>query len=155
VKRRYKAGDWFVAPLPSGRAVTGIIARSAASRLFGYLFRGIVPREQLPELRPGDALWSGLFKARAIEDHRWRVVATSLRFERERWPLPAFRVREPFGRSWSVRIVDDESLATRSTHHADEQTASALPDARIYEPEHLEALLDNALDSNARQRRSS
>jgi hypothetical protein len=149
VKRRYKAGDWFVAPLPSGRAVTGIIARSAASRLFGYLFRGIVPRDELAGLRPGDALWSGLFNARAIEDHRWRVVATSLRFERERWPMPAFGVREPFGRSWSVRTMDDETLTTRSTHHADEHTASALPDARIYEPEHLEALLDNALDSNA------
>ncbi|MBV9270060.1 MAG: hypothetical protein JO165_03140, partial [Candidatus Eremiobacteraeota bacterium] len=146
MKRRYKAGDWFVAPLPSGRAVTGLIARAAASRLFGYLFPGVVPRDGLSDLRAEHALWRGLFNARGIEDHRWRIVATSLRFQRERWPLPRFAVREPFGRRWSERTLHDETLATVTTQPSDEVLCRTLPDARIYEPEHVEALIDASMD---------
>ena len=115
--------------------------------MFGYLFAGVVARDALHSLHPRDALWSGLFNARAIEDHRWRVVATSLRFERERWPMPHFAVREPFGRKWSQRTLHDETLATIATGPSDEIAAGQLPDARIYEPEHLERLIDDALDS--------
>jgi len=93
-------------------------------------------------------LWFGLFNARGIEDHRWRIAATSLRFDSSRWPLPAFGVREPFARRWSLRILDETTLATVATHAAAEREAQSLPDARIFEPEHLERLLDALLDGD-------
>lgn len=146
VKRRYKAGDWFVVPLPSGRAATGIIARASASRLFGYLFAGVVPRERLAGLTPQEAIFRGLISARGIEDNRWRVVATSLRFDAQLWDVPSLRIREPFGRRWARRTIDPVTLLPLETTIAAPEDVERLPDARIFEAEHLERVLDACMD---------
>ncbi|MGZ3540252.1 MAG: Imm26 family immunity protein [Vulcanimicrobiaceae bacterium] len=91
MKRRYREGDWFAVPLGSGREVVGVIARQDRSRLFGYFFAlgAEAPvRARLEALQPSDALWRGCFLGDGLEDRRWRVIAKTLAWNAERWPLP-------------------------------------------------------------------
>jgi hypothetical protein len=145
MKRPYKEGDWFRIPLDSACDAVGLIARACRSRLFGYFFA--VPADATPShdelrsLRLQDAATCALFGGAAIEDARWPLIATSLRFDREAWPFPQFASRGAFGRTWSLRVYDPQTMQTVATQPSSEADAAGLPDARFSNAQELETLL--------------
>ena len=145
MKRRYKEGDWIRIPLDASYDAVGVIARACRSRLFGYFFG--VPSEHTPShdelkrLRAEDAAACSMFGGAPLEDARWEIVATSVPFDRSAWPFPQFSARGAFGRTWSVRTYDPESMQTVRSEAADVAVARDLPDARFAVADELEALL--------------
>jgi hypothetical protein len=145
MKRRYKKGDWLRVPLGGGYDALGIIARMCRSRLFGYFFA--VPSSQRPthdELlarKPQDALVALLFGAAPLEDARWELIATSLRFDEQAWPLPLFASRGAFGDTWTQIRYDANTLQIVERRRVDAQTAEPLSDARFAGAEELENVL--------------
>jgi hypothetical protein len=145
IKRRYKQGDWFHVPLGSENDAIGIITAASGSRLFGYFF--VVPAGSIPEpaelkaLHARDAIACALFSGDGLEQARWRIVATSLVFEADRWPFPEFATRGAFGRSWIRQIYDPQTLRIASRKAVSPEAAAHLPDARFASPLELEARL--------------
>lgn len=144
MKRRYKEGDWIRIPLDGSQDALGIIARGCRSRLFGYFFavsaEHVPSHEELKTLSAADAAACALFGGAPLEDARWRIVATSVPFDRGAWPFPQFVSRGAFGRTWSVRTYDPESMQTARTEPAD-ASAHNLPEAHFAGADELEALL--------------
>jgi hypothetical protein len=145
VKRRYKEGDWLRIPLDAQHDAFGVIARACRSRLFGYFFAlpadSTPTHDQLKALRSTDAVACSLFGGAALEDSRWNVIATSVPFDREAWPFPQFASRGAFGRTWTRRTYDPQTMQIVQTETIDEQHAAELPDARFATEHELEALL--------------
>jgi hypothetical protein len=145
MKRKYKQGDWIRIPLDASYDAVGVIARACRSRLFGYFFgipSEVVPsHDDLKRLRAQDAAACALFGGAPLEDARWEIVATSVPFDRSAWPFPQFASRGAFGRTWSVRTYDPESMQTVRSDAADAAAARELPDARFAVADELEALL--------------
>ncbi len=145
MKRRYKAGDWIWVPLGAEHAAVGIIARACRSRLFGYFFAvpaAHVPSpEELTRLRAGDALAAVLFGGRPIERARWSVIATSLPFDADAWPFPAFASRGAFAQSWQRIRYDAHTLQIVERTAIDAHASGMLADARFADAHEVEALL--------------
>ncbi|HKU68134.1 MAG TPA: hypothetical protein VJP85_10190 [Candidatus Baltobacteraceae bacterium] len=145
MKRRYKQGDWLRVPLGGGSDALGIIARMCRSRLFGYFFA--VPsshepaHDELRGLRWQDAIAALLFGGAPLEEARWDVVATSLAFDPQAWPLPFFASRGAFGDTWTQVRYDPQTLQIVERRLIDAQNASSLPDARFAEAEDVERFL--------------
>ncbi|HLI96648.1 MAG TPA: hypothetical protein VKT72_11260 [Candidatus Baltobacteraceae bacterium] len=145
MKRRYKTGDWIRVPLGGDTDVVALIARACQSRLYGYFFAvpssQAVTHERLRALRPHDALAALLFGAAPIEQARWPIVATSLGFDRDAWPFPAFASRGAFGDAWTQVRYDPATLQIVERRAIDAQSAAALADARFASAHEAEALL--------------
>jgi hypothetical protein len=145
VKRRYKEGDWIRVPLDAQTDAIGIIACACRSRLFGYFFGASAAHapthDELKALKARDAAACSLFGGAGLEDARWQIVATSLPFDREAWPFPQFVSRGAFGRVWTRRIYDPQTMRIVETHEIDEMAARDFPDARCAGPDELEEFL--------------
>jgi hypothetical protein len=145
VKRRYKPGDWLRVPLGGEYDAIGIIARMCRSRLFGYFFA--VPasyepsHDDLRARRAQDALAALLFGGAAIEEARWDLIATSLAFDPQAWPFPAFASRGAFGDAWTQVRYDPQTLQIAERRAIDDTAAATLPDARFAGAEDAERIL--------------
>ncbi len=145
MKRRYKEGDWFRISLDAQYDALGVIARACRSRLFGYFFavpaHAVVTHGELKALQAADAAACALFGGAALEDLRWNMIATSVPFDRQAWPFPQFASRGAFGRTWTRRTYDPQTMQVVKTESIDERDAALLPDARFGTPPELEAYL--------------
>lgn len=145
MKRRYKEGDWFRIPLDAAYDALGVIARACRSRLFGYFFAlpagAALSPEDLRSLRAIDAAACALFGGAPLEDARWPVVATSVRFDPDAWPFPQFVSRGAFARTWHVRTYDPDTMQAVAVDASTQARAAGLPDARFATAEELETLL--------------
>ncbi len=113
--------------------------------MFGYFFAvpasSPLSHDDLKALRPDDAVTCALFGGAALEDLRWRIIATSVPFDRQAWPFPQFASRGAFGRTWSRRTYDPQTMQIVQTETIDERTGMLLPDARFATPPELEGFL--------------
>jgi hypothetical protein len=136
-------------PLGAEYDALGIIARACRSRLFGYFFAVPSSREsthdELRGRKPQDAVAALLFGGRAIEQARWPIVATSLAFDPQAWPFPAFASRGAFGDAWTQVRYDADTMQIVERLAIDAQAAAMLPDARFATAEDAEALLRRAI----------
>lgn len=152
MKRRYKPGDWFRVPLFARADALGIITHASGSRLFGYFFaagRGEISFDTLRALRAGSACARFLFGALPIESLRWPIVATSLAFDAEAWPLPPFAQRGAFGRRWTLRTFDPSTVRKCSERESDAAEAAMYPAAQFLSADDAEIHLAHAIDGRA------
>jgi hypothetical protein len=123
----------------------GLLARACQSRLLGYFFAVPAPHrpthEELRALRAPDAIAVVLFGGAPIEQARWQIVATSLAFDPDAWPFPAFAARGAFGDAWTQVRYDPQTLRIVERTPIDAAQASNLPDARFANAHDTEALL--------------
>ena len=92
-------------------------------------------------LRAPDAAAAALFGGAPIEDARWKIVATSVPFDRGEWPFPQFARRGAFGRSWMRLTYDPQTMAVCEGETVDRSSARGLPDGRFAGALELEMLL--------------
>lgn len=145
MKRTYKQGDWFRVPLGGDYDAIGVIARACRSRLFGYFFAVPSSRElthdELRAFRAGEAVAVMLFGGKPLEDARWRILATSLAFDPQAWPFPAFASRGAFGEAWTQVRYDQLTMQIVERRRIDADAAALLPDARFAGAQDAELLL--------------
>jgi hypothetical protein len=96
-----------------------------------------------------------LFGGAPIEEARWKIVATSLPFDRAQWPFPAFASRGAFGDAWTQVRYDPQTLEVIERRTIDAQSAAALPDARFAQAAEVEALLRQRIAGQAAPRAQS
>lgn len=132
-------------PLGGDYDALAIIARACRSRLFGYFFAVPASRapahDELRALAPRGASAALLFGGSALDRARWEIVATSLPFARDAWPLPAFASRGAFGDAWTQVRYDPDTLQIVERRGIAPAAAAALPDARFADAYEVEALL--------------
>lgn len=145
MKRRYKPGDWFRVPLGAACDAIGVITHACRSRLFVYFFAAPVDRdpsfEELKALRPQHAKARFLVGGAPIESLRWPVLATSVPFDAALWPFPSFVHRGAFGRTWTVRTYDPETMQRTGQHASSADAAWALPPAHFLNEDECETEL--------------
>lgn len=132
-------------PLGAPFDAVGVITHACRSRLFAYFFAAPAGRdpsfEELKALRPGHAKARFLVGGAPIESLRWPLVATSVPFDCALWPFPQFAHRGAFGRKWTVRTYDPDTMQRTHQHESDAHTASALPPAHFLSEEETETEL--------------
>lgn len=133
-----------------GRFVLGLIARIAPGGkiLVAYLFRDLltrVPAESKIPAPDGVLLVARIGDLGLIQG-RWPVVKRIGRWDRKRWPLPAFGRREPLSdRAWRVAYRDDNPNSRPKETLVTTGEAEALPPDGVYGHIALERLLAHKL----------
>lgn len=107
-------GDWFAVPLRDGGFALGVVARAnPAGVLLGYFFG---PRLQttpsiddVPCLRPEQAVLVGMFGHLGIQGGKWPLLGREPEWDRTTWPTPVFvRHEELTGRTLLIHYDDDD-----------------------------------------------
>ncbi len=132
-KLNYSEGDWFAVPLRDGGFAVGIVARmDGRGGVVGYFFgprRSDVPTvEEVDELGPDEAAMVRQFGDLRLLEQQWPLIGRSPRWDRDRWPIPAFgRIEELSGRAWRVEYADDDLNRPIRETPVSQAEAEALP----------------------------
>jgi hypothetical protein len=134
----YREGDFFAVPLDGGGYAIGVLARAdGRGCLLGYFFgprRSELPgAEGVCALAPEDAARVMLVGDTGLLDGRWPIVHRPERWDRGRWPVPAFA--RHYNRDTAFRVVyDDVTLSTlRETRCSPEDVRGLPEDAALTE----------------------
>lgn len=99
-KLTHKEGDWFAVPMLKGGYVVGRIARmdKTGKIILGYFFgprRKKIPElDELKNYSPKDAIWVHQFGFLGLKNKEWTVIGSTEPWEREKWPMPAFQMKD-------------------------------------------------------------
>jgi hypothetical protein len=114
-KLSYKEGTWFAVPLRQGGYAVGRVARHTPEGeiILAYFFgpkRERVPTlDEIDRLEPHEAVKVIRIGGLGLIDGSWPIIGDSTRWERQRWPIPAFIRREdPSRTAWRVVYCDDD-----------------------------------------------
>ncbi len=115
-KLPYKEGTWFAIPLRQGGYAAGRVARHSGNGCILAYFFG-PKRETIPALDELDNLTSdsAIRVARVgdlgIIEGSWPIIGDSAKWEREKWPIPAFIRKDDIGKAaWRIVYADDNPL---------------------------------------------
>lgn len=110
----YREGDIFCVPLREGGFALGVVARMTKDGkvLLGYFFREKLPScpaaENLPDLRPEDAIKIAKFGGLSLRNGDWPVIGHVSDWDRDKWPMPKFVRRDELSkRAWLVSYAED------------------------------------------------
>lgn len=99
-KLPYKEGDWFALPLPEEGYAVGRIARMNENGrlLLGYFFGPRVTKipelDELKNYKPEDAILVCRFGFLGLKNKEWIVIGSAEPWEREKWPMPVFQMKD-------------------------------------------------------------
>lgn len=131
--QRYPEGTIFAVPLGHDLFAVGLVSRRKGRSpiCFGYFFGpphvGLPRVEDLPKLKPDNAIYKFRFGHLGLATGRWPVIGTIVPWNRGEWPLPQFYLHEPLkGRTWIVRYSEDNPAEFISQSDVDE-----VPDGAI------------------------
>jgi hypothetical protein len=152
-KLPYKEGTWFAVPLRQGGYAVGRVARHTPEGeiILAYLFgpkRERVPTlDEVEHLEPHEAVKAIHVGYLGLLDGSWPVIGDSPRWERERWPMPAFIRKDDLSRTaWRVIYSDDDPNSVVSEQRIPYETAE-LESAGLYGAKAVEAVLSQLLEA--------
>jgi hypothetical protein len=121
----------------------GRVARLAPQGdvILAYFFgprRKLVPKlDEIEHLEPSEAFKVIRVSELGLVDGRWPIIGDSSRWERERWPIPAFIRREPMIRA-SLRGATITPKAWRVVYSEDDPNSVPAESCIAYETDGLE-----------------
>ncbi len=149
----YKEGTWFALRLRQGGYAVGRVARHAPEGMIilAYLFgpkRERVPTlDEVDHLEPHEAVKVVRAGDLGLLDGSWPVIGDSPRWERERWPMPAFIRKDDLSRTaWRVIYSEDDPNTVVAEERIPYETAE-LECAGLYGAKAVEAVLSQVLEA--------
>jgi hypothetical protein len=147
----YKEGTWFAVPLQRGGYALGLVARYAArgkiilAYLFGPKRERIPTLDEVSRLEAHEALRVLRVGDLGLIDGSWPVIGDSLRWERDRWPMPAFIRRDEIsGVAWRVIYSDEDPNRVLAEHRIPYETPDLESDG-LYGSKAAEAVVSQIL----------
>lgn len=151
-KLPYKEGTWFAVPLRQGGYAVGRVARHTPKGeiILAYFFgpkRERVPTlEEIDRLEPAEAIKVMRVGYLGLLDGSWPVIGDSPRWERERWPIPAFIRKDDLSRTaWRVIYSDDDPNTVVSEQRIPYEAAGLEKDSLLGDKA-VEAVLSQILE---------
>lgn len=115
VKKNYKEGSWFAVPLEPNGYVIGLAARNAprgailGAYFFGKRYDCVPELSELNSLQPEDAVKILQVGDLGLINGEWTVIGRFPDWDRSKWPIPKFLMREPItNRCWMITYSDDD-----------------------------------------------
>jgi len=131
----FSEGTWFAVPLRVAGYAVGRVARHSPTGdvILAYFFgpkREAVPNlDEIEHLEPANAIKALRVSELGLLDGSWLIIGDSLRWERERWPIPAFIRKDPLSQTaWRVTYSDNDPNSVPSEVRIPYETTGLEPD---------------------------
>jgi len=156
----YNEGDIFGVPLRNGNFALGVIARLAPPGvvLLGYFYsyqsQDLPSADELPILKPQDAVAVLRFSALSLRTGEWRVISRIEQWltKRGQWRMPRFLRRFPVSDvAWLVSYAEDDPSQEVALNPCNDGTLGYEPDGMCgagFVEIRLTKLLENSIASN-------
>jgi len=152
-KLPYKEGDWFAVPLRDGGYALGMAARvDGEGGVIGYFFRPkyetLPTSDDIGNRRPEDAVFIANFGDLGFLEGTWKVVRSSVGWDRNKWPMPSFlRVDCITGKAILVEYSENNLVHEVKNTPIDPISTHGLPEDGMWGSGAIEIHLTNLLSS--------